>query len=147
MLHPTYNDPPDVGRCCGHFLIGQVHVSRRSPHTHRTPHTTHHTVRHATVPRCLRRTTRLCAEEIKEMCPISESHLPTRHMRHAQSPAQSSATPTVASSRSPERQSALELSRCPSQRSFVYRQHAVETTCCIRLYNCKVGQPIVKVKL
>ena len=59
------------------------------------------------------------------MWPCSECHRPMRHMRHAQSPAQSPATPTATCSRSPERQSALELSRCPSsqyQHSFIHKQ-------------------------
>jgi len=122
MLDPTYNDPPDVGGCCGHFLICQVHVTRRPPHS---PHFTRSDMPQR---RMLQHNSLLCAEDIKEMWPCSECHRPMRHMRHAQGPAQSPATPTATCSRSPERQSALELSRCPSsQQSFIHN-HTGKTT-------------------
>ena len=124
MLYPTYNDPPDVSRWCGNFLIGQVHIPRRPPHT---PHITRSDMPQLLTARfAFYRTTRLCVQKkLNRSVRSPSASYPKLRMRHAQSPAQSPATPTDAWTRSPKRQSALELSHCPSprqQHSFAHQQ-------------------------
>lgn len=79
MLDPTYNDPPDVGRRCGHFLICQVHVTRRPPHS---PHFTRSDMPQR---RMLQHDSLLCAEDIKICDPVLSATAPrvTCGMRRA----------------------------------------------------------------
>ena len=61
MLDPTYNDPSDVSRRCGHLLICQVHVTRWSPHT---PHFTRsHITQSLTDSFACYNTTLLCVQK------------------------------------------------------------------------------------
>jgi hypothetical protein len=143
MLDPTYNDPPDVSRSCGHFLICQVHVTRRPPHS---PHFTRSDMPQR---RMLQHNSPLCPEDIERCGRVLSASSPSGNAacakprpvaRHAHCRKQSLTW-------APIRLRAQSLSVVTTATFFYTLTSMQAKRPDVQAYNCSERQTIVNVKL